>query len=1023
MYEILHNATELGVNISSTVWNNADNIMVYDEDLNLANHTITVTVFAGAIPVWVHTPTNISFEESSTGNFLSWNATETFPRNYLLFRNGTLVGNSSWIDYDTVNPSLEISFDGLLHGTYNFTIYLFDSVNNSISHWVLVNVFDLTSPEFTSSPNPILYGENSNNNILFWDILENHPDNYVITHNSLLNDELPFVGSWLTNVSLNVDGLLLGVYNFTILVIDTHGNNNSHSVLVTVIDDYLPEITYLSPVIFSELNVSNEISWILQDNHPWNYTIYQDMIPIQSVNWTDGQSIVLNIVGLAIGMYNFTIEVWDESLNPNILVTLIEVLDLTNPEFTTVPSPPQYSEGATGITIQWNATDKYPGNFTIYKDDVPIRTGDWNNSEVVGIGIGGLLWGSYNYTIVVQDVHNNTATHSITITVTDDTDPIISGPSDDTFVFNSISGVLSWDVTDNYPATYTIFRNGSEIVPSNVWVSGLPISTGFTTDFIGVNNYTLVVLDQSGNKNVDTVFIFVTEINTLQPEIEIVHLVHEGDIDKISGFWQTSNSNPIMEANIEGQLMDGTNVLRTVTGQTNITGQFDIDLEYEEVSAGNYIWVFSFSKDGYNDQRITRGVTLTRHTPKIDIQLPSSEITVGSSYVVTIKVTYNNNASSILSLDKITSGRQGGVDKVLVTLVFEVKLENGTSEFLRSGITEEDGVTTVSLEISPDMIEISDVRVDSIVFPTDQSFDFDDNEDINNLNTEIAFNNSITITKSETKDGTSISSLLPFIYILFGLGLIAFLIIVVWYFRRKQKLNIERRNQEAYDEIYGLNSIRLIVMHSLANQNPFFSEQFGLFETDSVLIAGLTSALSAFLDEIEEEKLKGFQTMERSGVSITSHKGELSILTVISSLPLQKNFLERIKSAHKEIESQFGGPISEPTISVSSFDPNKIADIFEDCNLKFHLLRGVVLDVAKLSSILDISSRNDNALLTHLRFIPIGISEDLRINTLLSYFEFDRGLTSAEASRILIIAYEKKVLIPKTFLLSEDMIL
>ncbi|MHA2404239.1 MAG: hypothetical protein ACXADH_14675, partial [Candidatus Kariarchaeaceae archaeon] len=770
-------------------------------------------------------------------------------------------------------------------------------------------------------------------------------------------------------MTLNVDGLLLGVYNFTITLYDQYGNNNSHGVLVTVIDDYLPEITYLGPIIFNELNSSNTVSWLLNDYHPLNYTIYQNDILNRSGTWTDDEIVLLNIDGLSLGIYNFTILIFDESNNFNRSVILIEIVDLSKPEFTFIPSPPQYSEGTAGLSIQWNTTDKYPGNYTIYKDAIPILLGDWNNSHAIILSLDGLMWGGYNYTIVIQDIHNNTISNSIDITVTDGDIPVIIGQSNENFEFNSTSGVISWDVTDTYPATYRIFRNGSEIVSSNVWVSGFPISVSFDTIFVGMYNYTIVVLDQSGNENHDSVLIIVTRINTIQPLISIVPEVYEGHRDRVNGVWKTIGADNINGATVVAELKLGEVTKRTIQAQTDANGRFNIVLDYRDIPEGDYVWLFSFSRFGYDDQQNTIAVKLLPHIPDISITLPP-EISVGSLYIITIEVTYNNTTPPILSLQDIEYTKQGPVDDVVVHLTIGIKFENGTTNnFQLDGKTDLSGFTQVSIQITEGMIEITRVRVDNFDFPSD--FDFTP-EDINILNTKIErmvspenphviFQSSGTTNGVTSNEDTSISNLLPYLYVLFAIGLIAFLIVVIWYFRRKRKMNIEKRNQEAYDEIYGLNSIRLIVMHSLANQNPFFSEQFGLFETDSVLIAGLTSALSAFLDEIEEEKLKGFQTMERSGVSITSHKGELSILTVISSLPLQKNFHERIKNAHKEIESQFGGPISEPTISVSNFDPNKIAEIFEDSKLKFHLLRGVVLDVAKLTSILDNSSRNDNA--------------------------------------------------------------
>ncbi|MHA2279208.1 MAG: hypothetical protein ACXAC2_25795, partial [Candidatus Kariarchaeaceae archaeon] len=380
------------------------NILVYDEDLNLANYTVLVNVIAPIAPEWVDQQTNILFEESSTGNTLTWNVTDSFPSNYLLYNNEILVANSTWTSYDTINPSISYNVDGLLYGTHNFTIYIFDTANSFLTNWVLINVTDETSPLITILASPFSYDEISVNNTLTWDVFDNHPNYYIVSVNSSLYDTLfPIQGNWTNTITINIDGFLKGGYNLSIIIFDQHGNNITHSVVITVIDISGPFIEAYHPLEFNELTLGNTLTWSVNDNHSYNYTILLNGVSIQTANWTNAENVTYNIDGFALGTYNFTLYAFDGSGNNASLVTLIEIRDNDSPSFTSVPSIPVYAEGDTGINLHWYPNDKYPFNYTIYQDNIPIQSGNWTNEDSISINIDGLLKGDYNFTLLIFD--------------------------------------------------------------------------------------------------------------------------------------------------------------------------------------------------------------------------------------------------------------------------------------------------------------------------------------------------------------------------------------------------------------------------------------------------------------------------------------------------------------------------------------------------------------------------------------------------------------------------------------------
>ncbi|MHA2254411.1 MAG: hypothetical protein ACXAD7_28990, partial [Candidatus Kariarchaeaceae archaeon] len=252
---------------------------------------------------------------------------------------------------------------------------------------------------------------------------------------------------------------------------------------------------------------------------------------------------------------------------------------------------------------------------------------------------------------------------------------------------------------------------------------------------------------------------------------------------------------------------------------------------------------------------------------------------------------------------------------------------------------------------------------------------------------------------------------------------IILIVLLILLYRRRQRKKYERFNQDALSEVHSLSSIRAILMHSLVNQNPFYTERFGLFETDSVLITGLISAISSFLDEIDKEKVKGFQTMERQGLSLTSHNSQISVITFISNEPLNKIIMDQIKRVHEAIDNQFESDIVKATISISSFSPVVIGEIFELSDIKLHLLRGVALDLAKLTELTqngsNTGSTRTSALLRNFVNMPEATAHQLRIDTLMEYLMTTKMMKPEEAARAIIISYEAGILLPKNIATSD----
>lgn len=118
-------------------------------------------------------------------------------------------------------------------------------------------------------------------------------------------------------------------------------------------------------------------------------------------------------------------------------------------------------------------------------------------------------------------------------TYTDDTAPSINHPDDGTFVEGTENNNITWIPTDDFPATYTISLNGSNL-PSASWTSGSPIVLELDDFEVGEYNCTITVYDYAGNYVRDSVLVTVTAAPTTSSR-GIVDLIMDNIIFVIIG--------------------------------------------------------------------------------------------------------------------------------------------------------------------------------------------------------------------------------------------------------------------------------------------------------------------------------------------------------------------------------------------------------------------------------------------------------------------------------------------------------
>ena len=279
---------------TSGSWSNQTPIVVSLDSINttVGNHNFTIVLndtsdFSVSDLVWitvaspispeVNAPANQTLECGFSGENITWIPTERSisPDSYIVYRNGSIFASDSWsnqtpivINLDSINLTL---------GNHNFTIVINDTTDLTISDLVWITVQDTTNPTL-NSPSDITYELGDTGNSIVWIGTDLKPNNYTVYKNASINE----TGSWISagSITIYVNGLSIGTWNFTIWINDTSGNNAYDIVFVfvtapindpSIFSDWFnttESITADTSVIFYvELydidNISSELSIIL----------------------------------------------------------------------------------------------------------------------------------------------------------------------------------------------------------------------------------------------------------------------------------------------------------------------------------------------------------------------------------------------------------------------------------------------------------------------------------------------------------------------------------------------------------------------------------------------------------------------------------------------------------------------------------------------------------------------------------------------------------------------------------------
>ncbi|MFX1499886.1 MAG: NosD domain-containing protein [Promethearchaeota archaeon] len=351
-----------------------------------------------------------------------------YGQNY--WDNGT-IGNY-WDDY----TGIDADYNGI-----GDTPYTVPGVGTNKDNYPLM----IYKVLFFEHPEDLIYEVGTEGNIITWSIP--NPSTSSLSFNIFRDGTSIKTGQVfplrINEISINIDGLDMGTYGFTIEISYENYDTFSNGLLVTVTNT--APIFTVAPADFSyEIGeTGNILNWTFSDVSTNNatYTLSRNGVPIiMNTSCISGIPIEILVDGLELGSHGFTIEICDGYGGSALDTVWITVVN-TAPIFTTTPTDFSYRIGKTGNTLAWTFSDISTHNptYTLYRDGVPLIIGNsCSSGDPILIPIDGLGVGSYGFTIEINDGYGKTALDTVWVSVKSDTTQTVITVT----VISSIAGAV-----------------------------------------------------------------------------------------------------------------------------------------------------------------------------------------------------------------------------------------------------------------------------------------------------------------------------------------------------------------------------------------------------------------------------------------------------------------------------------------------------------------------------------------------------------------------------------------------------
>ena len=256
---------------------------------------------------------------------LTWILEDEYPFSIEVWVDDLINVTSDWTNttFDYVY-NVSASFPSFALGEYEIKLVAIDQNSNFAEDILTFRIYENVTPVI-EGPDPVEFIFSETGYSLSWNITEENPSMYEIRK----DNESIVSGTIDPNepiIEYSLDGLEIGVHNFTLYANDTSGNTASHSVLVTVLGDTVPpEIVYTpADIHYAQGDTHQVYNWTATDDFKDYYEILVDGVIVITADWTT-DLIEFDFSGLQQGEHNVILRVYDLGGNMAESIVIVQV--------------------------------------------------------------------------------------------------------------------------------------------------------------------------------------------------------------------------------------------------------------------------------------------------------------------------------------------------------------------------------------------------------------------------------------------------------------------------------------------------------------------------------------------------------------------------------------------------------------------------------------------------------------------------------------------------------------------------
>ncbi|MHA2295163.1 MAG: hypothetical protein ACXAEU_10125 [Candidatus Hodarchaeales archaeon] len=460
-------------------------------------------------PVFLATPQNNV--NQGHGETITFTAKDIYPHHYTIWVDGEIQVSDKWYDKTPVNVMVEEL--PLILGDNSMELLIYDVAGNFLQQSWTLTLLDVDAPVILSNPNNLVVFEHNSSSVQLptWIVTDANPSGYSI----YLNGTLIYEGVWSpvnNTVSIFIDHLNIGMYEFLAVFNDTSGNEISSSFILAVEDIIAPAIVPLVPIVYEQYHTANWFEFIVDETNPHSYQLYQndtlvdedDIFPVYKV-------VLVDLDYLPVGYYEFSLVMTDESGNVGTGSVGVTVLDYS-PPFIDGPPMTVVAEESTGNTLVWTVNEVSLESYSLYRNGSLVDSGTFTSTTGpinITYSIDDLVIGIHEFVITVEDQYGLTRSLITYVQVLDITPPRIPMIGEYLAELGDPNAILFWEISEKHPAYYQVLVDG-DVLQEGQW-TGEDIELPLVGWAEGTYTVKIIVTDESGNTAQDEVLVTVEE--------------------------------------------------------------------------------------------------------------------------------------------------------------------------------------------------------------------------------------------------------------------------------------------------------------------------------------------------------------------------------------------------------------------------------------------------------------------------------------------------------------------------------